>query len=314
MIDGTNTYPAGQLTEEQVGNIADKVLIPQGATYIDEDGNEMPITGFTLMKSFSGLGCTRSGTLLVPAGKTVTIEKYVRLTGDTDNIAGRTLKPAYSVTFVTGRNLNNEFKVHKNVGVPATGTAKVTKPAGPTKYGYVFGGWFTDEDCTVEPFDFDTEITENVTLYAKWMHGGTCGDNLTWTLEENGKYTTSKGEERPAYKHTISGTGAMVDYEHGDAMPWIYYISDIKTLVVSEGVTKIGAFSFCTAGLDEVSLPGSLIAIGNQAFYKACKNMSTITLPEKLESIGTYAFMANGFTSVNIPASVKTLGNSAFLR
>src|SRR5690606_10039443 len=43
----------------------------------------------------------------------------------------------------------------------------IDEPNDPTKDGYTFIGWFSDEDLT-EEFDFETEITEDTTLYAKW--------------------------------------------------------------------------------------------------------------------------------------------------
>ena len=43
----------------------------------------------------------------------------------------------------------------------------VKQPTDPTAEGYDFGGWYTDKECT-NAFDFDTAITEDITLYAKW--------------------------------------------------------------------------------------------------------------------------------------------------
>lgn len=43
----------------------------------------------------------------------------------------------------------------------------VTQPAEPTKDGYTFSGWYTDEACTT-PFDFSTSVSEPITLYAGW--------------------------------------------------------------------------------------------------------------------------------------------------
>ena len=44
---------------------------------------------------------------------------------------------------------------------------KLVKPADPTREGYTFAGWYTDEACT-EAYDFDAAVTADITLYAKW--------------------------------------------------------------------------------------------------------------------------------------------------
>ena len=44
---------------------------------------------------------------------------------------------------------------------------KVTQPADPTRAGYTFAGWYSDVSLTTL-WDFDTVITDNITLYAKW--------------------------------------------------------------------------------------------------------------------------------------------------
>lgn len=47
---------------------------------------------------------------------------------------------------------------------------KAVKPDDPTREGNTFAGWYDNENCTGDPFDFNTAITENKTLYAKWTH------------------------------------------------------------------------------------------------------------------------------------------------
>ena len=49
---------------------------------------------------------------------------------------------------------------------PASGST-VTKPADPTRDGYTFAGWYTDEACT-KAYDFSAAVTADMTLYAKW--------------------------------------------------------------------------------------------------------------------------------------------------
>ncbi|MFR7732969.1 MAG: InlB B-repeat-containing protein [Collinsella sp.] len=44
---------------------------------------------------------------------------------------------------------------------------KAVKPADPEREGYIFDGWFADADGT-QPFDFDSAISSDVTVYAKW--------------------------------------------------------------------------------------------------------------------------------------------------
>lgn len=69
---------------------------------------------------------------------------------------------AYTVTFETNGGSAIEAQL-----VPEGTFA--TKPAtAPTKEGYLFEGWYTEQTMT-NPFDFYTPITKDITLYAKWM-------------------------------------------------------------------------------------------------------------------------------------------------
>ncbi len=75
--------------------------------------------------------------------------------------------PFYHVTFESNGGTEVATQDLKN-----DGSEKATKPTDPTKapdseYSYTFGGWYSDADLTTE-YNFDSFVTENITLYAKW--------------------------------------------------------------------------------------------------------------------------------------------------
>jgi len=114
---------------------------------------------------------------------------------------------------------------------------------------------------------------------------------------------------------TVSGTGAMADYEEYNYTPWSSY--DVKTIVIESGVTSIGvkALSSCSK-LESVSIPASVTSIGNYAF-EACGSYATaltVSFAEgsKLLTIGEEAFRSANLKSIDIPNSVTSIGRSAF--
>lgn len=66
----------------------------------------------------------------------------------------------------------DEYKQEEGItDEPSTAADALTVPEAPTKEGYVFGGWYTDEDCTSR-FNFnsnDGTVEEDTTLYARWI-------------------------------------------------------------------------------------------------------------------------------------------------
>lgn len=69
------------------------------------------------------------------------------------------LSGGVKVSFETGEGSKVDFQT--------TADGKLVKPADPTRDGYTFGGWYTDEACT-QAYDFSTPVTADLTLYAKW--------------------------------------------------------------------------------------------------------------------------------------------------
>lgn len=74
---------------------------------------------------------------------------------------------------------------------------KLAKPADPTKDGYIFAGWYTDEELT-EAYDFDQEVTEDMYLYAKW----TKKDDSKNPAKDNGKNNGKDGQKTQPAKNT----------------------------------------------------------------------------------------------------------------
>lgn len=66
----------------------------------------------------------------------------------------------FTVVFVDNGNEINRQYVSVN--------GKVIKPSNPTQDGYVFIGWYTNEALDVA-YNFDDTVTDNLTLYAKWV-------------------------------------------------------------------------------------------------------------------------------------------------
>lgn len=131
---------------------------------------------------------------------------------------------------------------------------------------------------------------------------GKCGKNVTWKLDGKGTLT-------------ISGKGAMYDYL-GDEAPWLKYTynDQIKSIVIKNGVTKIGAgaFGLCTATKLKITIANSVTHIGASAFEEL-GGLTSVTLPDNLTEIGNYAFhKCYDLTSIKIPDKVTNIPFYAF--
>ena len=170
----------------------------------------------------------------------------------------------------------------------------------------------------------------NVTIHSTGVFTGKCGDNLTWTIDNNEVLT-------------ISGTGRIPDYNDpssggNNTAPWYGYAYQIKKVVLGSGVQNIGnnafagcygmtditipdgvtsigdsAFDGCSA-LTEISIPGTVSSIGDSAFY-GCSALTEISIPDTVSSIGDSVFSGcSALTEISIPDTVSSIGDSAFSR
>jgi hypothetical protein len=157
-----------------------------------------------------------------------------------------------------------------------------------------------------------------------FAQSGSCGENLTWTLSDDGTLS-------------ISGEGAMSDFGYAVNYyePWANVRDHIKTVIINYGVTYIGSSAFfdCTnlisvsipnsvtdvgsyafgqSGLRSLTIPSSITSIGDTAFGN-CGQLTSLIIPESVTNIGSAAFHGSGsLTSVTIPNSVTSIGSDAF--
>lgn len=175
-----------------------------------------------------------------------------------------------------------------------------------------------DKPGIIDP-DPDPDQPDSGTVVAS----GTCGqegDNLKWTLDDDGVLI-------------ISGTGNMRDYGDND-QPWKNL--DVKKVVIASGVTSIGiyafkycrklesikipntvkeirtgAFSYCSS-LDNIVIPNSIDWIWGDVFYY-CTSLKNIALPESITGISGCAFEeCNSLESIIIPSKVDSINDGTF--
>lgn len=234
-------------------------------------------------------------------GEDGTLETYLQPGGYTFVAATQTLR--YSETFTVSKSAS---KVElKCIGTVDSGT---TDP----------GTTDPDQPGTIDP-DPDPDQPDSGTVVAS----GTCGkegDNLKWTLDDDGVLT-------------ISGIGNMRDYD-GNNQPWKDL--DVKKVVIVSGVTSIGiyafkycrnlenieipntvkeirtgAFSYCSS-LDNVVIPNSIDWIWGDVFYY-CTSLKNIALPESITGISGCAFEeCNSLESIIIPSKVDSINGGTF--
>ncbi len=128
---------------------------------------------------------------------------------------------------------------------------------------------------------------------------GSFGKSLRWNLDSAGTMT-------------ISGKGAMPDYEDVSKAPWFLQRMKIKKVTISSGVTSIGdrVFYGCE-NIQSVSISDSVKSIGEEAFFGA--GMKQLKIPDSVTSIdeGAFTFCTN-LTSIVLPKGITKISEDTF--
>ena len=180
------------------------------------------------------------------------------------------------------------------------------------------------EETEPETTEAEETVEETAGMLAEGViDSGTCGDDLTWVLTQDGTLT-------------ISGTGKMAYYYGSDTAPWYKNQENIVNVVVTSGVTSIGNYAFwgCSSltsvripesvtsigwgafqgcsSLTGITIPAGVTSIGDSAF-SGCSSLTSITIPEGVTGIGEFAFYGcSSLSSITLPAGVTSIGNGAF--
>ncbi|MDD5944464.1 MAG: choice-of-anchor I family protein [Clostridia bacterium] len=158
--DPENAEFAGYInSREFTSDIAGDVA-PEGLAYIS--AKDSP-NGRNLLLA----ACEVSGTVAVYA---ISDEVYEPEDNKEDN---KSSGSSYSLENTTGKTsyCKVEFDTDGGSDIRSIRVKKNTALEDidiPVKDGYIFGGWYTDKDCTKE-FAADTKIKSDMTLYAKWI-------------------------------------------------------------------------------------------------------------------------------------------------
>jgi len=168
-------------------------------------------------------------------------------------------------------------------------TSTVTAPT-TTSQGY------TTYRCTKCGYSYTGNYT------AQLLAAGTCGDNLSWTLDGNGVLT-------------ISGSGDMYYYTTSDDAPWYNNCKQIKSISIGYNVTSIGGYAFsCCTALTSIYIPANIIGIGEYAFFR-CSNLTSVSFASgsKLEYIWAGGFYGcEKLTQITIPAKCNQISRFVF--
>jgi hypothetical protein len=175
--------------------------------------------------------------------------------------------------------------------------ATVTPPSGEAQ------DFFTEQGViyTVTAEDGTPTKTYVAKASSNVIASGTIGA-CTWTITgTTGNYTL-----------IVRGNGTMGDYNpHHN--PFNEYNSNIKTIVIQDGVTTIRDSIFGCSSLANVAIGNSVETIGWSAF-SGCSSLAEITIPNSVTTIGDGAF--SGCTSLttvtNLRSTPQTIDSYVF--
>ena len=222
------------------------------------------------------------------------------------------VKPFYTVTFDA-----NGHGTAPGAQTILSGT-KATEPTAPTATGYTFGGWYKESGCT-NKYDFNTAVTDNLTLYAKWT-------------QNTYSYTVTAGEGgtvSPASGTVAQGSGVTITATPNDGYEFDKWTATNGTLANASNATTTftpsannanATASFKVAGCTQTpTTPTSLTAKvgGNALAGDVCSGTNVTLTAGGIISVGSLQWgtgtvgdniiaEGNGRSSITVSPTVTT--------
>lgn len=206
----------------------------------------------------------------------------------------------------------------------------VNQPSSPTRDNYIFFEWLKG----TAPYSFDTPVTEDLTLTARWMSAGSVFSFVV--DEETGNINITGIKELPKTDtlHVPSVINGFSVTEIDSGAFGTFTPDYVTSVTVPESVSSIGAYAFEGFPVN-LSVSGTITELGEGAFdgctylksiklgagitaipfsaFSNCAMLRSVVIPEGVELIDENAFKdCASMVTVVLPSSVKTVGDSAF--
>lgn len=118
------------------------------------DGNTATVAADPSRAGYQFAGWQDAAGNQYAAGNTVTVDRDITLTAQWNKL----VTVSFDLCGHGGANISSQTFVSGN---------KASEPTAPKEDGWVFGGWYTEKGCQYR-FSFDSAVTSDITLYAKW--------------------------------------------------------------------------------------------------------------------------------------------------
>lgn len=122
--------------------------------YPPQDGNTATVAADPSRAGYQFAGWQDAAGNQYAAGNTVTVDRDITLTAQWNKL----VTVSFDLCGHGGANIPSQTFVSGN---------KASEPTAPKEDGWVFGGWYTEKGCQYR-FSFDSAVTSDITLYAKW--------------------------------------------------------------------------------------------------------------------------------------------------